>query len=71
MEAESAPACGSLFVQRILKGEDTMKSKITALVLGVLLVLATAVPALADNQGPNPQPPKCVPASTPGCSGKH
>jgi hypothetical protein len=48
-----------------------MKAKLTALVLGVLLALATIAPALADNQGPNPQPPKCTPASTPGCSGKH
>ena len=44
--------------------------KLVLLLLTVLFVLASAAPALADNKGPNPKPPRCVPASTPGCSGK-
>jgi hypothetical protein len=48
-----------------------MKSKIIALILGTLLALSTVGGAFADNKGPNPDPPKCVPASTPGCSGIH
>jgi hypothetical protein len=48
-----------------------MKRKIFALILGMLLALSTVGAAFADNKGPNPDPPKCVPASTPGCSDKH
>jgi hypothetical protein len=44
--------------------------KIALLLLTVLFLLAAAAPAFGDNKGPHPQPPKCVPASTPGCSGK-
>ena len=52
-----------------------MRSKIIAVTLGAVLALSTVGAALAShgghgNKGPNPQPPKCAPASTPGCSGK-
>jgi hypothetical protein len=48
-----------------------MKKKIVAAILGALLALSAVGGAFADNKGSNPDPPKCVPASTPGCSGKH
>ena len=54
----------------IPQGEQVMKARILAIILGALLTFAAAAPALADNKGPNPDPPKCTPASTPGCSGK-
>jgi hypothetical protein len=47
-----------------------MKSKLVVMMLGALLSLSIAGSAFAAQQGPKPQPPKCTPASTPGCSGK-
>jgi hypothetical protein len=47
-----------------------MRKKIVVALLSSLLALSTIGTALADNKGPHPQPPKCTPASTPGCSGK-
>jgi hypothetical protein len=46
-----------------------MKRKLMVLVLGSLLALSTVGSVFAAQpHGPNPQPPKCVPANTPGCS---
>jgi hypothetical protein len=44
-----------------------MKRFVALLLTGLFLVSA-AGPAFAGQTGPNPQPPKCVPANTPGCS---
>jgi hypothetical protein len=48
--------------------EDCPMRRVIGLLLAGMLLLGTAGFAAADNKGPNPQPPKCVPASTPGCS---
>jgi hypothetical protein len=50
-----------------------MKRRLSILTLVTLFSLATVGSALAakpppGQQGPNPAPPKCVPANTPGCS---
>jgi hypothetical protein len=45
-----------------------MKRKLIVLFLTSMVALTTVGTALADQRGPNPQPPKCVPANTPGCS---
>lgn len=46
-----------------------MTRKITAVLLAAgLLVVMGASTASAGSKGPHPQPPKCVPANTPGCS---
>ncbi len=47
-----------------------MRKKLLVLALSGLLALSAFGTAFADSKGPHPQPPKCVPASTPGCSGK-
>jgi hypothetical protein len=48
-----------------------MKSKLVVMMLGALLSLSIAGSVFAAQPGPpKPQPPKCTPASTPGCSGK-
>jgi hypothetical protein len=45
-----------------------MKRFVALLLTGLFLVSA-AGPAFGKQTGqPNPQPPKCVPANTPGCS---
>jgi hypothetical protein len=45
-----------------------MKRFVALLLTGLFLVSA-AGPAFGKQTGqPHPQPPKCVPASTPGCS---
>jgi hypothetical protein len=46
-----------------------MRRKFFAIVFAVGVIAAATAPlASAANHGPNPQPPKCVPANTPGCS---
>jgi len=51
-----------------------MKRKLTVALMVATLALATVGTALADQPppgqrgGPNPDPPKCTPANTPGCS---
>jgi hypothetical protein len=42
--------------------------RVVSFILAGMLVLGSAGMASAANHGPHPQPPKCVPASTPGCS---
>jgi hypothetical protein len=44
--------------------------RLLSLVLALLFTLSIAGPALGAQRGggPHPQPPKCVPANTPGCS---
>jgi hypothetical protein len=44
-----------------------MKRFVALLLTGLFLVSA-AGPAFGKTGQPNPQPPKCVPANTPGCS---
>jgi hypothetical protein len=45
-----------------------MKRKLLIGFLAAMLSASTIGSALGAQQGPNPQPPKCVPANTPGCS---
>jgi hypothetical protein len=46
-----------------------MARRIAAGVAAVALLAAVGMtPANAASNGPHPKPPKCVPASTPGCS---
>jgi hypothetical protein len=46
-----------------------MKRRLVAVLMGALIALSTVGTAFADKpHGPNPQPPKCTPANSPGCS---
>jgi hypothetical protein len=46
-----------------------MKKRVAILIAAALVALGGFAPtALAAPHGPHPQPPKCTPASTPGCS---
>jgi hypothetical protein len=49
-----------------------MKTKFGVLVLGGFFLLSAVGSAFAGKNGPppppKPQPPKCTPASSPGCS---
>jgi hypothetical protein len=44
--------------------------RLIGLVLTASFVLSTTALAFAQQPKPGPQPPKCTPRSTPGCSGK-